>query len=407
MAMNDPIRIVAESTGLEAQPGIRSGNRPITSSIIRLFIGPSPKLRRLVLYWASTCSIYFLAAIVLGILDLAGEISTPIAIRFTLVLAVGVGFFYLLVRLSVQLRLEPPTLTILQGIFATIAIVESYAISGRFRGATLSILVVMMSFCGFALSVRQSIALSALGVVTLGGAMIWLVHVDPQGHPPLIELAHFVLACGMLCAVVFLTAEWNRLRDRLKRQKLELANAVEKIQLLATNDELTRLPNRRHMNTVLQQEERRSDRSLRNVCLALIDIDHFKRINDAYGHAIGDEALQIFASHFKRALRTGDVLARWGGEEFLLLLPHTTEETALHVLERIQAQLGSINVATGDENVLITFSGGITTVRPDERIADAVKRADVAMFQAKSEGRNTIRSYVSESDDKHDVLYSS
>lgn len=368
--------------------------QPIISfSLGRLILGRSPELRRLVVFWASTGSVYLLAGLLLWILVVANEISPPVAIRFGACLASGVCFFYLLVRFSKRLRLEPSFLTILQGMFATLAIVAAYAVSAQFRGATLSILVIMMSFCGFALSVRQSISLSVFAVLSLGAAMFWLWRIDPHGHPPLIEVAHFVLACGMLIAVVFLTAQWNRLRGRLKLQKLELANAFDRIQLLATNDELTRLPNRRHMNTVLRHEERRSDRSLRNVCLALIDVDHFKKINDSYGHAVGDEVLRIFAGHLQEALRADDVLARWGGEEFLLLLPHTTEEVALHVLSRIQMRFASITVNHEATDLRITFSCGLTTLRPEEEIAVAVKRADEAMFQAKAEGRNTIRRY--------------
>jgi diguanylate cyclase (GGDEF)-like protein len=348
------------------------------------------------LYWAGTCAIYVLAELLIWLLVDAGAVSGPAAGRLGLILPIGVGFFYVLVRFSGQLGLGPSFLTVLQGVFATIAIVASYAIAEQFRGATLSILVVMMSFCGFALSVRQSIALSTFSMLALGGTMVWLSRIDPQGHPPVLELAHFVLASGMLVAVVFLTAQWNRLRDRLKSQRLELANAFEKIQLLASNDDLTRLPNRRHMNAVLSQEERRSDRLVRSVCLALLDIDHFKKINDTYGHAAGDEVLKGFATHLRGTLRSEDVLARWGGEEFLLLLPHTTEESALQVLLRIQSRLGSIAIDGEVGSLVITFSGGLTAIRSEERIADAIKRADLAMFQAKSDGRNTIRSYAAE-----------
>ncbi len=366
------------------------------ASILSLLFGPSPRLRRLMLYWAGTCAIYVLAELLIWLLVDAGAVSGPAAGRLGLILPIGVCFFYVLVRFSGQLRLGLSFLTVLQGVFATIAIVASYAIAGQFRGATLSILVVMMSFCGFALSVRQSIALSTFSMLALGGTMVWLSRIDPQGHPPVLELAHFVLASGMLVAVVFLTAQWNRLRDRLKSQRLELANAFEKIQLLASNDDLTRLPNRRHMNAVLSQEERRSDRLVRSVCLALLDIDHFKKINDTYGHAAGDEVLKGFATQLRETLRSEDVLARWGGEEFLLLLPHTTEESAMQVLMRIQSRLGSITIDGEVGSLVITFSGGLTAIRSEERIADAIKRADLAMFQAKSDGRNTIRSYAAE-----------
>jgi diguanylate cyclase (GGDEF)-like protein len=360
-----------------------------------IVLSRSPQLRRLVLYWASTCSIYLLAVFLLWLLVLAGQTSAGVATALSCCLASGVGVFYLLVRMSHRLDLDPSVLTFLQGIFATGATVVGYAISGQFRGATLSILVVIMSYCSFALSVRQTVALSLFTLAALAATMVRLNHFDPARYLPLIELAHLVLAAGMLGAVVFLTAQWNRLRDRLKRQKLELAGALARIQLLATNDDLTSLPNRRHMNNVLRDEERRPDRASRNACIALIDIDHFKRINDVYGHAVGDEVLRTFALHLKQILREDDVLARWGGEEFLLLLPDTLEETVLRVLERAQSHLDTVQVCEQVSDLRITFSGGLTSLRPHEEIADAVRRADLAMFQAKSEGRNAVRIYAS------------
>ncbi len=370
-----------------------------------IFLGDTAALRRLVIYWASTCSVYVLAVLLIFLLIGAGQISAPLGHLMSTVIIIGVCSFYVLVRFSIQLRLRPAFLTMVQGLFATVAVVAAYAISGQFRGATITVMVVMMSFCGFALSVPQSLFLSAFLVLNLGATMLWMRHVDPAGHPPLLELAHFILAAGMLLAVNFLTAQWNGLRRRLIRQKAELAQALQKIQLLATNDELTRLPNRRHMNSVLRREERRPDREDRNVCLALIDIDHFKRINDGYGHAIGDQVLRLFAQHLKTTLRAEDVLARWGGEEFLLLLPHTTEETALHVLQRMQTQLQTITVNQQVADLRISFSGGLTVLRPEEEIADAVKRADIAMFQAKTGGRNAIKAYRAQESEIPNALF--
>ena len=98
---------------------------------------------------------------------------------------------------------------------------------------------------------------------------------------------------------------------------------METIRTLATMDELTSLANRRHMNEVLGAEERRKGMPSRRVCIALLDIDFFKNINDRYGHAGGDAVLRTFAAAARAELRANDVLARWGGEEFLLLLPDT------------------------------------------------------------------------------------
>jgi GGDEF domain-containing protein len=105
----------------------------------------------------------------------------------------------------------------------------------------------------------------------------------------------------------------------LGEQKQELTVALEQIQLMAAHDDLTGLLNRRHMVVLLEQETQRSLRSGRGFCLALIDMDHFKRVNDRYGHAAGDAVLRAFSDTAQAVLRRSDVLARWGGEEFVLM----------------------------------------------------------------------------------------
>ncbi|MDB5949949.1 MAG: diguanylate cyclase [Massilia sp.] len=123
--------------------------------------------------------------------------------------------------------------------------------------------------------------------------------------------------------MALLTGEMSKLRAWPKRQREELLAAVATIRTLATIDELTSLVNRRHMNEVLGAEERREHWRGQPVCIALLDIDFFKSVNDRYGHAGGDAVLRNFAGAARADLRAGDVLARWGGEEFLLMLPDT------------------------------------------------------------------------------------
>ena len=126
------------------------------------------------------------------------------------------------------------------------------------------------------------------------------------------------------------------MRDRLRRQKLELEAALAHIHRLATHDDLTGLVNRRHMQELLENERMRLERSEQDWCVALIDLDHFKSVNDAHGHAIGDEVLRALSRHAHTLIRRTDVLARWGGEEFVLLLPNTAMGMASTSLERLR-----------------------------------------------------------------------
>jgi diguanylate cyclase (GGDEF)-like protein len=223
-----------------------------------------------------------------------------------------------------------------------------------------------------------------------GGTLAWLVAHDPLRYPAHIESVHFGLATASLLAVSLLTGEMGKLRLRLKQQKEELLAAVATIRTLATVDELTSLANRRHMNEVLGAEERRGSGGGQPVCIALLDIDFFKSVNDRYGHAGGDAVLRTFSATAREALRGGDVLARWGGEEFLLMLPNTGLAEATPVLQRMAERVRAMRIGELDRELTITFSAGLAERSGDEPFADTISRADRALYIAKASGRNQV-----------------
>lgn len=162
--------------------------------------------------------------------------------------------------------------------------------------------------------------------------------------------------------------------------------------MLATVDELTSLVNRRRMHEVLEAEERRQADGREGgkvSCIALLDIDFFKQVNDQHGHAAGDAVLRSFSVAARACLRANDVLARWGGEEFLLLLPDAAPEDARLVLERMAERVRTMP-APGLHGRRISFSAGLATRRDGEPFADAIHRADKALYRAKEAGRARI-----------------
>ncbi|WP_018648978.1 MULTISPECIES: PAS domain S-box protein [unclassified Thioalkalivibrio] len=169
----------------------------------------------------------------------------------------------------------------------------------------------------------------------------------------------------------------------ITRQK-ELEAALEH---QAFYDPLTDAANRGYFETLLDQEARRAQRYAHPCSLLLLDIDHFKRINDTFGHEVGDEVLRFLVHALKGRLREADVLGRWGGEEFVVLLPGTDAERGQHVAEQLREQV----TATAFPCVgLVTISLGVAECRPGESIRDWVKRADEAMYVAKKGGRNRV-----------------
>jgi diguanylate cyclase (GGDEF)-like protein len=355
--------------------------------LARLLFGADPKLKRMMQYWAATAGLY---SVFLGLLYDArlGIPRGPLHGLMVYTLC-GIGVFYLMVRSSRRIGLAPTASAVLQGVFGISCNMWAYAIAGPLRGPTLMGLMVVTVFCTFALRPRQTLVLAFAALLGMGGTMWWLQAQDPLRYPPAVEGVTFLIMTGCLLAVTFLTGEMTKIRGRLKAQKDELEAALDTIRTLATIDELTELANRRHMNEVLALEERRMPKH-GPTCLALLDIDFFKQINDRHGHAAGDAVLRAFAQAARAELRDGDVLARWGGEEFLLMLPDTALADAHAVLGRARARVAALAPPGLDLERPVTFSAGLSARHGDETLADTISRADKALYQAKAAGRDRV-----------------
>lgn len=155
-------------------------------------------------------------------------------------------------------------------------------------------------------------------------------------------------------------------------------------------DMLTGLLNRAALERDLAKEQAQSRRTGRVLTIAMIDADHFKEVNDRFGHGFGDSALETLSERFVASLRPRDQVYRYGGEEFLLLLPETPLDMAKPVLERLRLRAGEREISDGTARVTLTVSVGATEVRPDEDIRNAIDRADAALYRAKEAGRNRV-----------------
>lgn len=161
---------------------------------------------------------------------------------------------------------------------------------------------------------------------------------------------------------------------------------------MALTDMLTGLPNRRAAEERLQKEKARIPRDGRGFAIALIDLDHFKSINDRYGHAIGDEVLKAVARRFEAGLREGDWVARWGGEEFLFVLHGSSAEEASGIIKRLADQVRDVPVRTDVGNIALSFSAGVAAYgRSDRGIEPVLETIDQALYRAKAEGRDQVR----------------
>ena len=223
-----------------------------------------------------------------------------------------------------------------------------------------------------------------------GGISVGFSMADAQG-----AIRHTRWAVGMtfLATAALLVLIIARLVSGLRRR---LQAAEERIREMALTDELTGLANRRHINERFRKEWARAARYQRPISVVLLDVDHFKAVNDSCGHDAGDAVLRGVSRTAAAALRASDLLGRWGGEEFLALLPETEAAGARGVAERVLAEVAALREYHADRVLAVTVSAGVATWTPpgggpDGSDAEALlKRADEALYRAKAAGRNRV-----------------
>lgn len=317
----------------------------------------------------------------LGVMD--AQASPPhMAVYLT-----GGLLFYGLVRSGVSERWRDPSLTLPQTVFGICMAAVGYPLAGEARGGVIAVAMLAVFFAAIRLTARQGRALSAFAFLALALAMAWGSLGDSPRYPPRVELLLLLLTGISSAAMALLLGNLSRLRLRLTRQRRELVEALERIRQLATHDELTGLPNRRAVQDALLAETTRQARLGQPLAVVMIDLDRFKEVNDRHGHKAGDLVLRGFAERAETVLRGVDVLGRWGGEEFLLLLPDTSVSQAAACVDRLRDQLQRSPFDEVLPGLVLEFSAGLTACRGGTDIDAAIERADAALYRAKTTGR--------------------
>lgn len=334
---------------------------------------------------------------VLTRLALIGDAKTEHVAWWTVCALAGPITLFGVIRSGWNLRLADPALTVPQMVYAIACSASGYAIAGPAHASFAMTLPVILSFGMFALSPKQVRIVAVWSLLAYGVVCLYMTWTHPTAYTSSGEQSSYlmivlnVMASWILASrLIKIRARLRSQREELKAQQLELQQAFDRIHQIATHDELTGLVNRRHTQSLMLNEQRRSQRSKQPFCIGLLDIDHFKRVNDQYGHAAGDEVLRTLAAAGLKCMRTTDVMGRWGGEEFVLILPNTRLEEALIALERFRVYMATNKVQVPNAELVITFSAGLAEHQVKDTLDHTLERADRALYEAKGEGRNRI-----------------
>jgi len=310
------------------------------------------------------------------------------AARITVFCILGLAVFLFAIRSGLSTRLDDAALTMPQMVFALVSLAFAYHANPACRASFTLIIPLVLTFGAFILPARRCVELGWFAVAVFGTTIGYGAWTSPQLFPPLVEAYTFGYIAVVVPTLAFLAGQLSQLRIDQKAQRIALREAMERLTRMATHDALTGLPNRRHVDERMDELIGDGRQDAQPLCIAILDLDRFKRINDTFGHAAGDEVLRVFAAEASAILRPTDLLARWGGEEFLLVLPATSLEAAQAIIERMRTRMAASASRAADPESRVTFSAGLALVHDGQTLQQALQCADFALYEAKFRGRD-------------------
>ncbi len=372
----------------------KSANFTFSNSIRHFSIIPKDdakqalRIRRF--FMAVVASVFY--ASLMYISYLAGYTEWKAIIGLLIIIPIMTIFLYIVFRTGLNLKMADPSLTAIQMSSAILTGMFVMFFANEARGTLLLSYIIIFLFGIFRLNTRSFIYISIFTLFTYGIDIALLKIFRPQGVNFHIEYLQWVVLALVLAAFSVIGGYISSLRHNLSISKAEQAKSIEIIRQMAIRDELTGLYNRRHVLELLDHEKNRTSRGGGIFCLAILDIDHFKNVNDTHGHLVGDEVLKAVAVKIKATMRNTEYCARYGGEEFLIVLTQTNIEGALIGVERVRKNIEKLPFPDVGSDFKITVSIGISEYKMREEIDVVIARADKALYLAKEGGRNRVES---------------
>lgn len=363
---------------------------PAWTRALDVLASTDPKRRLRLLQWLIASLVYAGSATVQVAGVQQGWISPTALAAWMAFIAVVLLVTYGLLRTGWSERFEDPSITLWQLSMGVVAVNWGYLICGPIRTSALLPIMVILAFGAFSLRWREIafIALFAIvGLIAVVVARAALPSLSPANidvDPLRVDIHNILMVIVVLPALATVAARLSDLRRRLRAQREALTGALADVERLAVSDELTGLPNRRSIMHSAAHAIALSDRRSATFAIALLDIDHFKSVNDELGHAAGDAVLRGFANAATARIRGTDRMGRWGGEEFMLVMPAANSGEIAAALDRIRESVRH----DARHGRTITFSAGVALHVPGESLESLLARADEALYRAKRSGRD-------------------
>ena len=301
------------------------------------------------------------------------------------------ALFYVLFRSGTNRRASDPSLTAQMMVSAILVLTMTmYFASPPGRTIIVALLPFSFIFGLFRLSTRGFLYVAAIAIAAYGVMALFVLSFRPSGVDNTLTLLDLAVLSVFSTWFSLVGGHIGRLRKQLASSKARLEEALRASEDLATRDELTGANNRRQLMGLLRNLQNGSARSGATFHVCLIDIDHFKQINDKHGHHVGDRVLREFSQEALRHVRASDYFGRYGGEEFLLILTNTGRRGAQIAAENIRQHAKDLELPGAGPGFRMSISIGVTEYNGGESIEQMLMRADEALYKAKGAGRDRV-----------------
>jgi diguanylate cyclase (GGDEF)-like protein len=352
----------------------------------------SRRLYRVILVCAIGIS-YVVDTIMYGLFGLAGTIDGWVVAIYGMAGLGHVVLFSLIHWFGDVERREDPQLVAWQMGYAVLAQILGIALAPQLAPAFIGTISIVFAFGSLRIELRTAVLSWLIAFIGVGIVLTFPVHpsmglVDPSR----LEMMLLCLSFALIALRTMLLGYYgSAMRMRLYKMNAALGRAKHDAEKLAASDPLTGALSRRAILPLIERSLRRSIRTGLPACVAMIDLDWFKSINDRFGHLAGDQVLRRVVERIRECSRETDFIGRYGGEEFILLLQGADQRAGARLVERIRGAVATADWSDIGPNLEVSVSCGIASIRPADTLDDLLARADQALYEAKRGGRNQLR----------------